>query len=1038
MKRLGRIAAAFMASVFFLTGIPAMTAFAADEIPAAEEVVTETPVVEPVPETPAPETTDPEISAPETTQPGAETTIDVQETEIIGNSNVDETADATEEVETAVTLGIKGKPTLLGAEPSSELTKDEEDESEDEETPFIDVPFDNSTSVADGTYRILDGNIEFDPPKDRKGNPNFTLEKVVVKDGKATATMKSVSTSMTHVYVGSRTDVPAAESKLTDEDGNLVTNVYPINSQTVEFPVRLNEQVSFQTRTTAMSEPKWTGNEYTITITGDPEIPFIDVPFDNSTSVADGTYRILDGNIEFDPPKDRKGNPNFTLEKVVVKDGKATATMKSVSTSMTHVYVGSRTDVPAAESKLTDEDGNLVTNVYPINSQTVEFPVRLNEQVSFQTRTTAMSEPKWTGNKYTITITGAPVEDTEADYTAVNEAKAKVPSDLSKYTDESVAELEKALAAVKEGKKASEQDIVDGWAAAIEQAIAGLVEKEGDGGQDSKELKDGTYKAKVSCDSRMFPVSEDCTVIVKNGAYTVIIKMKDASNVAQNTVYLGKAADAVNNSSKWIKNGTDANGVYTFLLENVPIGEYFDLASYSINTKQWYDRKLIIDKDSLTPVSDDSGSDSGNKPDPKPTPTPTNDGKAEQESAHTTDLSGATSAVDNSTSLADGVYTPDKFSFSGGSGRGSFTCTKVTVTDGKAYATLVFSSNNYQYVKASGNIYYCDHSTGLSTVTIPVALNQNNTIVAMTTAMSAAHEITYTMFVYIAGADAQKGGALSNNEELDKEAPVIPGLTFESEEKLEYAENFKIFNYSDGIRLLEIDMRLRDDKDDAKKDDGKSSTKIDETTKKNAVLHDDEETLVDTQEVPADEADNDTIATTADAQAELYKGNVIKYLLVPENVEIPAGLEKEVIVINLPVESVYSGSDEIREIFKELKIEDLITSQVEEDKDNKDIVAAGDYKDLDLKALIKSKCDLVILPEDSIEAEDVKDEKAQKEAKENFEQLAEDLANLDVPVLVDRADYEETDNAKAEWIKIFGILFNCEKEANALFETMTK
>ena len=402
------------------------------------------------------------------------------------------------------------------------------------------------------------------------------------------------------------------------------------------------------------------------------------------------------------------------------------------------------------------------------------------------------------------------------------------------------------------------------------------------------------------------------------------------------------------------------------------------------------------------------------------------------------DTNGSTAAVDNSTSLADGMYTPDKFSFSGGSGRVTFTCTQVRVTDGKAYATLEFNSSNFQYVKASGGIYYCSHSGDTSSVEIPIALNQNNTIIGLTTAMSQPHEITYTIFVYIAGADAQKGGALSSNEELDKEAPVIPGLKFESEEKLEYAENFKIFNYSEGIRLLEIDMRLRDDKDDAKKDDGKSSTQIDETTKKNAALHDDEEPLVDTQEVPAEESEDDGITTTADAQAELYKGNVIKYLLVPENVEIPAGLEKEVIVINLPVESVYSGSDEIREVFKELKIEDLITSQVEEDKDNKDIVAAGDYKDLDLKALIKSKCDLVILPEDSIEAKDVKDEKAQKEAKENFEQLAEDLANLEVPVLVDRADYEETDNAKAEWIKIFGILFNCEKEANALFETMTK
>ena len=64
MKKLGRIAAAFMASVFFLTGIPAMTAFAADEILAAEEVVTETPAVEPAPETPAPETPAPETPDP--------------------------------------------------------------------------------------------------------------------------------------------------------------------------------------------------------------------------------------------------------------------------------------------------------------------------------------------------------------------------------------------------------------------------------------------------------------------------------------------------------------------------------------------------------------------------------------------------------------------------------------------------------------------------------------------------------------------------------------------------------------------------------------------------------------------------------------------------------------------------------------------------------------------------------------------------------------------------------------------------------------
>ena len=78
MKKLGRIAAAFMASVFFVTGIPAMTAFAADEVPAAEETVTETPVVEPVteqptvPETPAPVVTEPAVTEPVVTPPAVE------------------------------------------------------------------------------------------------------------------------------------------------------------------------------------------------------------------------------------------------------------------------------------------------------------------------------------------------------------------------------------------------------------------------------------------------------------------------------------------------------------------------------------------------------------------------------------------------------------------------------------------------------------------------------------------------------------------------------------------------------------------------------------------------------------------------------------------------------------------------------------------------------------------------------------------------------------------------------------------------------
>ena len=67
-----------------------------------------------------------------------------------------------------------------------------------------------------------------------------------------------------------------------------------------------------------------------------------------------------------------------------------------------------------------------------------------------------------------------------ADYSKVQEAKEKVPSDLSIYTDETVNVLQNALKAVKEGKNITEQETVNNYAEAINNAIAGLVLKGAD------------------------------------------------------------------------------------------------------------------------------------------------------------------------------------------------------------------------------------------------------------------------------------------------------------------------------------------------------------------------------------------------------------------------------------------------------------------------------------------------------------------------------------------------------------------------------
>ena len=67
-----------------------------------------------------------------------------------------------------------------------------------------------------------------------------------------------------------------------------------------------------------------------------------------------------------------------------------------------------------------------------------------------------------------------------ADYTKVDEAIAKIPSDLSVYTEETVNALNTAKDAVVRNKRVTEQEDVDGYADAIYAAIDALVYKTAD------------------------------------------------------------------------------------------------------------------------------------------------------------------------------------------------------------------------------------------------------------------------------------------------------------------------------------------------------------------------------------------------------------------------------------------------------------------------------------------------------------------------------------------------------------------------------
>ena len=68
----------------------------------------------------------------------------------------------------------------------------------------------------------------------------------------------------------------------------------------------------------------------------------------------------------------------------------------------------------------------------------------------------------------------------QADYSAVDAALAKIPADLTAYTDESIETLSAATEAVIRGKVIAKQAEVDAMAAAIERAISDLVFKPAD------------------------------------------------------------------------------------------------------------------------------------------------------------------------------------------------------------------------------------------------------------------------------------------------------------------------------------------------------------------------------------------------------------------------------------------------------------------------------------------------------------------------------------------------------------------------------
>ena len=94
----------------------------------------------------------------------------------------------------------------------------------------------------------------------------------------------------------------------------------------------------------------------------------------------------------------------------------------------------------------------------------------------------------------------------------------------------------------------------------------------------------------------------------------------------------------------------------------------------------------------------------------------------------------------------DGEYTVE-VTLEGGSGKATVDSqAKVTVTDGVAYATIVWSSTHYDYMIVNGEKYLNENEGGNSTFTFPIdGIPCEMDVIGDTTAMSTPHEIDYAL-----------------------------------------------------------------------------------------------------------------------------------------------------------------------------------------------------------------------------------------------------------------------------------------------------
>ena len=921
--------------------------------------------------------------------------------------------------------------------------------------------FENITDISgmagalkDGEYSVDADHFSAKLTSGGSSKVKIECQKVIVKNGKATAWINFSSSKYDKVWV----------------KVNGIQNIYHAKPRegeagvTFEIPVNLNSSMTFMAHTSSMSGKNIA---YTIniaipedTVPSTPSTPdqtvITELSFKEGSELSMKEGEVQELTPQFTPALSASETaPDMTwtssdpkivtvaksgtqAEVTAVKAGTAEVTVSINNAEGTELKATCKVTVTASET----ENKTLTDGSYQVDVDTGNKMFKVTNCILTSEKGKMYAVITLSGTGYDYLYMGSAADAAEA---AAKDYISYVADEAGKYTYKvPVESLDKGIAVAAHSIKN------DKWydrTLIFSSASAKRI------------IADGTYQVNAEAGGKMFRVT-DCVMTVKNGQMTAAVTL---SGQGYNRIYLGDVNNASDDEKNWILPDSLLAEQYTFQIPVEKLDEVMTIAVHTTKSNKWDTRTLTFHSEGMTKIADSnngnaSNGNNGSNGSLKPGGNnnnpgngsngnnqgnaennngnsgttgnnTTNNGKPDQESKYESDLNKSTARVNSTTGLKDGVYTPDSFSWSGGTGKVSITCSKVTVTGGQAYATITFSSPHYQYVKANGNVYYPSAKTGSSTsFVIPVELNKNNSVVGMTTAMSTAHEIKYTIFVYIAEAAKANASARANgkevtvigangsdssktaaaNKKMDEVAPEIIGLEYQSETKAEYAKYFKIYHYDQGITLLEIDMN----KKTGRKAAGKKWKEASEISGLN----------------PAEQE-----------QATLYLNNVVKYLIVPENAEIPAGLDKEVIVVRQPADHVYAGSNKTISLVEELGQLDKVTTvgvkknkckneTIKEKMAEKEVIYAGTSGKLNYKKLVKNKCNLALLSS-SVLPEKRSSKKAAKKKMTAYRKMTEKMTLLQIPVIVDRAKDEKGKDAQKEWEKVYQVILGCDGQS---------